>query len=102
MGQYEYALETVAERMFTRRQALLLGEGAKYYSVSGGASNTSGWNFDAKACGCGTRQANHGPCLPECSGSHHRSFKRRRWSDGVGRQYGHPACYYLALYLREC
>ena len=75
---------------------------AKYYSVSGGASNTSGWNFDAKACGCGTRQANHGPCLPECSGSHHHSFKGRRWNDGVGRQYEHPACYYLALYLREC
>ena len=29
MGLYEYALETAAERMFTRRQALLLGEGAK-------------------------------------------------------------------------
>ena len=29
MGLYEYALETAAERMFTRRQALLLGEGGK-------------------------------------------------------------------------
>lgn len=29
MGQYECAIETMAERMFTRRQALLLGEGAK-------------------------------------------------------------------------
>ena len=29
MGQYGYAAETMAERMFTRRQALLLGEGAK-------------------------------------------------------------------------
>ena len=59
---------------------------AKYYGVSGGAGNTSGWNFDAKACGCGTRQADYGAHLPHRSSRYDRSFQGGSGRYGIWRQ----------------